>query len=42
VDDQRHAGRLPVPAGQHRRRASRKNKTLIIVPMKTPGNIVRS
>ena len=30
VDDQRRAGRLDVPAGQHRRRPVHKNKTMIV------------
>ncbi len=37
VDHQRHAGRLDVPPGQHRRRPGAQNKSLICLPMKTKG-----
>jgi citronellyl-CoA dehydrogenase len=37
VDHQRHAGRLVLPVGQHLGRAPHKNKSLIMVPMNSPG-----
>ena len=37
VDHERHAGRLDVRAGQHQRRPPHKSKSLVIIPMDTPG-----